>query len=272
MGGNWRNWGNWGNWRREVVGARVEGSARVVAEKRGEASREEGADAVDEGVEPGGVDVSANEVGLEGSDGTKAKYLEREELLEDVDDGVGLEEEREGGLPELEAGAAQLGGEFGGAGAGLGGVEAGAQLAVEQRGGQREQLPEEGQRGLLLPAQKGRQRDGAQRQRGKLGKRQREQREEAVHVDQIVGRAVARVLLPHQLRVTGKRGNHGEQRVELELEHQGRGRHADVAGGGLLLGVVEGETRVLRGAERYKVILMRKFARSRSQSKMLSWS
>ena len=40
----------------------------------------------------------------------------------------------------------------------------------------------------------------------------------------------------------------------------------------LLLGVVEGETRVLRGAERYKVILMRKFARSRSQSKMLSWS
>lgn len=60
--------------------------------------------------------------------------FEQTELLEDVEDGVGFEEEREGDLPDLQTGAAQLSGEFGGAGAGFGGVEAAAYFAVEEVG------------------------------------------------------------------------------------------------------------------------------------------
>ena len=105
----------------------------VVAEKVGEMAGKIGGDAVDERVEPGGINVASNEVVLRVRRGLRSDF-EQTELLEDVEDGVGLEEEREGDLPDLQTGAAQLRGEFGGAGAGFGGVEAAAYFAVEEVG------------------------------------------------------------------------------------------------------------------------------------------
>ena len=81
--------------------------------------------------------------------------LQHAELFEHVEDGVGLEEEREGALPDLQTGAAKLRGEFGRAGAGFGRVKTASHFAVEQIGNQRKELAEKGERGLLLAAEKG---------------------------------------------------------------------------------------------------------------------
>lgn len=52
---------------------------------------------------------------------------------------------------------------------------------------------------MLLAAEKGGKGDGTDVQRGKLGKGEGEEREEAEHVDEIVRRTVTCVLLTHQL-------------------------------------------------------------------------
>ena len=135
---------------------------------------------------------------------TPGANLEQAELLEHVEDGVGLEEERERALPDLQTGAAKLSGEFGGARAGFGRVKPASHLAVEEIGDQRKELAEKGERGLLLAAEKRRQGHRTDVQRGKLGKGESEKREKAEHVHEIVGRTVTCVLLTDQLAREGE--------------------------------------------------------------------
>lgn len=104
----------------------------VEAQEQEEVPRGVATDAVDESVDPEGVTVLRQELALQ-----------RRQHLQCVVDGVGAEEGRERGLPHVQAGTAQLRGEFGLAGHRLGGIEAIVVHAVQQVGGERQHAVEE---------------------------------------------------------------------------------------------------------------------------------
>lgn len=212
----------------------------VEAQEQEQVPRGVATDAVGQRVDPEGVAVLRQELALQ-----------RRQHLQGVVDGVGAEKGRERGLPHVQTGAAQLCGELGLAGHRLGGVETVVVHAVEQVGGQRQHAVEKGHlvHALRISAssladlslEEAAQVERGSLQRGEVREVEREEREEAVHVQQVEGGLLRLVLLVHELGVRRGRGRHRQQRVELELQDDGRGVQPDVRRGRLQLAVVDGE-------------------------------
>ena len=205
-------------------------------------------DAVDEGVQPEGVTVLRQEL-----------VLQLDENAERVVDGVGFEELREGDLPHLQAGTSQLRRELGLARDGLRGVESLVTHAVEQVRHQRQHAVEKRHVAQPLYVKGGARRHLSLEEALQVERRhfegaevrqiQRQQREEAVEIEEVVRRLLHLVLLAHELAVREGQRSYSHDGVELELENDGRGVQSDVWRWRRLLAVVYGKTSDESGSE-----------------------